>query len=84
MECARVENPVHAVNVGDTKVDMKTSDNAYMPGVLVITGSIPNNETAEAVNDETGRKHLIVSSLVNIITYILDGTLSDRITAQNR
>ncbi len=84
LELAEVDNPAYGVKVGDTKVDMEAADNAHMPGVLVTTGTLPDKEAAEAVNEQIGREHLIVASLVNVIEFTLDETLSDRIRTQNR
>lgn len=84
MESALVENPSYALNVGDTKVDVESSDNAYMPGILVLSGSIINRDEAEKINQELGRRHLVVAGLVEIVNYTLDGTIADRIRELNR
>ena len=47
----------YVVNVGDTKVDVESSDNAVMPGILVLSGSITDETKAEEINRELGRKH---------------------------
>ncbi len=83
MEKAGVDNPPYVVNVGDTKVDTESADNAHMPGIIVTSGSITNREEAEKVNREIGKKHLILPSLVEIVDCTLDGTLADRIKELN-
>ena len=84
MECARVENPAYCVNVGDTSVDTQSADNACMPGVIVLSGSITNGKQAEEINNECGRKHLALPSLVNVVEAIIDGTLASKISELNK
>ena len=64
MEIAGVKNPSYAVNVGDTKADVESSDNAHMPGIIVTSGSIPDFQIAKAINEETGKAHLVVPSMI--------------------
>jgi len=84
MESEDVINPAYAIKAGDTKVDMEASDNACMPGIIVLSGSIKNKKEAEQINEEIGRRHLVLSSLVDVINYTLDGTLVDRIKELNK
>lgn len=83
LEEALIKNAAYAVNVGDTKADTVSADNAYMPGIIVTSGSL-NNEEANKVNKAIDRKHLIVPSLVEVINFTLDGTLADRIRELNK
>lgn len=84
MKEAGIENPAYAVKVGDTKVDVEASDNAGMPGIIVLSGSIETRDDAEKANAEIGRKHLILPNLIDVIEYTLDGSLADRIKGLNR
>jgi len=83
MEFSGLEDPAYAVKVGDTNVDMQAPDNAQMPGIIVTSGSIVDEERAEAINSELGRKHLVLPSLVEVIVFTMDGTLADRIKDLN-
>lgn len=83
MEAARIENAAYAINAGDTKVDTESADNAYMPGVVVLSGSITTSKEAKRINQEIERRHLIVPSLVDIINFTLDDTIVSRIRALN-
>ncbi|MCK5063075.1 MAG: HAD hydrolase-like protein, partial [Candidatus Aenigmarchaeota archaeon] len=76
-------NPAYAVKVGDTKVDVKASDNAGMSGVLVLSGSIETRADAEKINAEIGREHLILPSFIDVVNYTIDGTLPDKIKELN-
>jgi len=84
MESVGVKNPAYALKVGDTQVDVEASDNAHMPGALVLTGSIKDREKARAKNEALGRDHLVEPTLADIIDYTIDGTIVDRISALNR
>ena len=77
MEAALVEIPGYCVNVGDTEVDTESADNACMPGITVTSGSL-HWAGADRLNETLGRNHLILPSLVEIVNFILDGTLADR------
>jgi len=79
MELCTIINSSYAVKVGDTKVDMQEADNAQMPGIIVTSGILNSKEEAEKVNQELGRKHLILSDLRETISYIIEGTLKERI-----
>jgi len=83
MKKAGIKNPAYAVKVGDTKVDVKASDNAGMSGVLVLSGSIETRDDAEKTNAEIGRKHLILPSFIDVVNYTIDGTLPDKIKELN-
>ncbi len=82
MEAAGIENPHYAVNVGDTKVDMESADNACMPGIIVTSGSV-NLAEADSISQQLGRRHAIFPSLVSVIDSILDGTLSVKLRKLN-
>jgi len=84
MKSAGVENPAYALKVGDTEVDVEASDNAHMPGALVLTGSVKDKEEARAKNEALGRNHLVALSLIEIIDHTIDGTIVDRIRSLNR
>jgi len=83
MEHAGVENAAYAVNAGDTEVDTRSADNAYMPGITVTSGSL-NEADAIKLNETLGRKHLVLPSLVELVNFTLDGTLADRIRELNK
>ena len=78
MEFAKVDNPAKAVKVGDTKVDVEAADNACMPGITVTSGSVSHAQAVE-INEMTGRDHLIVENLADVMSAVLDGSLQDRI-----
>lgn len=84
MKHVNIDDPTYVVKIGDTKVDIEAADNACMPSIVVTSGSIPDVETAKAINEEIGRKHLVVPSLVDVIEFTLDGTLVDRIRNLNK
>lgn len=84
MKEAGIINPANAIKVGDTKVDVEASDNAMMPGILVLSGSIETQVDAETTNTEIGRKHMILPSFIDVVDYTIDGTLPDKINDLNR
>ncbi|NOQ55615.1 MAG: HAD hydrolase-like protein [Nanohaloarchaea archaeon] len=83
MNEAGIETPAYAVKVGDTKVDVEASDNASMPGIIVLSGSIETRDDAEKTNAEIGREHLILPSFIDVVNYTIDGTLPDKIKKLN-
>ena len=83
MEAASVQNPAYAINVGDTLVDTQSADNARMPGIVVLSGSITTIDDAVDMDEDLGRRHIIVPSLVDIVNFVLDGTIADRIRNLN-
>jgi len=84
MKEAGIENPAYAVKVGDTKVDVEASDNAGMPGIIVLSGSIEIRDDAERTNAEIGREHLILPNFIDVVNYTIDGTLPDKIKKLNK
>lgn len=83
MESAGIEDVSRVVKTGDTKVDIEASDNTCMPGVIVLSGNIKSKEDAEKINKMLDRKHLVVKSFVEVVNYVLDGTLGDKIRDLN-
>jgi phosphoglycolate phosphatase-like HAD superfamily hydrolase len=84
MEMAGVSDIRRVLKVGDTEVDVEASDNTYMPGAIVLTGSIADAERARQANERLGRNHLVVPSLIQIIDQTLDGTIVDRFRELNK
>lgn len=86
MESVGVEKAkvAYGLKVGDTKVDVEASDNAHMPGALVLTGTVKNEGKARDKNEELGRNHLVAPRLIEIIDWTIDRTIVDRIRALNR
>ncbi len=82
MEAAGIEDPAYAVNVGDTKADAESSDNACMPGIIVTSGSA-NFTEANLINQQLGRRHAVFPSLVEVIESIIDDTLPETIRRLN-
>ena len=78
MEAMLIDNPSWAIKLGDTKVDLEAADNAHMPGILVMSGSVSNTEDAKKINAEIGRDHMLSPSLKEVVDYILDGTIVER------
>lgn len=79
MESASVYEVSHALNVGDTEADMRASDHARMAGILVTSGVVPDWESGAKIANKLGREHLVLPSLVEVIEYVLDGSIYDRI-----
>jgi phosphoglycolate phosphatase-like HAD superfamily hydrolase len=83
MEAAGVENPAYAVKVGDTEVDMGAPDNAHMPGIIVLTGSL-KEESTEKVDETLNRKHLVLPSLEDVVDYAINDELGGIIKELNK
>jgi len=83
MKFASIKNPSYVIKVGDTKVDLEAADNAHIPGIWVLSGSVKTVEDIEKFNQELMRKHLILPSLIEVIDYILDGTIVEKIKELN-
>lgn len=83
MKRLKIKDNKSVINVGDTKVDIEAADNAHVPGIIVLSGTVTNNKKAEEINKELGRKHLVLPSLAEVIKYILDNTLANKIKELN-
>jgi beta-phosphoglucomutase-like phosphatase (HAD superfamily) len=84
MQSAKITQTTRAVKTGDSAKDMQAPDNVNMPGVIVKTGSIIDDEHASRINKEIGRNHLVVASVVDVVRLVLNGTLKDEIHALNK